>query len=92
MRRWKSNGISSTLAYSGIVGVRVGLRVREHRAVQDVLQAGLEVAVHVRQREHALVFLQRHVAVLLQDDVVHRQRAGLVGAEHVHRARGSGWR
>ena len=60
--------------------------MREHRAVQDVPQASLEVTVHVRQREDALVFLQRDVAVLLQDDVIHRQRAGLVGAEHVHRA------
>ena len=59
MRRWKSNGISSTLAYSGIAACAWVSVVREHRAVEDVLQAGLEVAVEVRQREHAVVLLQR---------------------------------
>ena len=86
MRRWKSKGISSTFAYSGMLGVGVRLACAQHRAVQHVLQAGLEVAVQVRQREHAVVLLQHHVAVPLQDHVVHRQRAGLVGAQHVHRA------
>ena len=86
MRRWKSNGISSTFAELRDAGVRVALLVREHRAVEDVLEAGLEVAVDVGEGEHAVVFAQRDVAVLLQDDLVHRERAGLVGAQHVHRA------
>ena len=64
-------------------GVAIG--VREDRAIQEILQAGLEVAVHVRQRENALVLLQHNVAVFFQNDVVHRQRAGLVGTQHVHR-------
>ena len=55
MRRWKSKGISSTLVNFGNAGVGVGLLVRQNRAVEDVLQAGLEVAVHVGQREHAFV-------------------------------------
>ena len=56
------------LCIFGDLCVSVGLGMREHRAVQDVLQARLEVTIHVRQRENAFVFLQRHVAVLLQDD------------------------
>ena len=40
--------------------------------------------VGVAQHRFALVF--EHVAVQFEDDVVNGQRAGLVGAEHVHRA------
>ena len=54
--------------------------------VEQVLQAGLEVAVEVGSREDLLVFLARDVAVLLQHDAVRGQRAGLVGAEDVHGA------
>ena len=66
--------------------MRVRLLVRQHRAIEDVLEAGLEVAVGVREREHGLALAQGHVAVLLEDHLVLGQRAGLVGAQHVHRA------
>ena len=36
--------------------------------------------------QHGLAFIFEHVAVQFQDDVVDGQRAGLVGAQHVHRA------
>ena len=49
--------------------MRVGLLVREHRAVENVLEAGLEVAVDVGEREHVLVLVQRDVAVPLEDDL-----------------------
>ena len=58
----------------------------EDRAVQDVLQPGLEVAVEVGQRQHGVVLVADHVAVPLQDHAVQGQRAGLVGAQHVHGA------
>jgi hypothetical protein len=58
--------------------------VREHGTIEDILKARLKMAVEVRQREHALVLLQHHVAVTLQCDLVHRQRSRFVGAEHVH--------
>ena len=44
-----------------------GLGVRQHRAVEDVLQAGLEVAVQIGEREHAVVLAQHDVAVALED-------------------------
>ncbi len=43
------------LAEVGHAGVRMGLLVREHRAVEEVLEAGLKVAVDVGQREHVPV-------------------------------------
>ena len=67
-------------------GMGMSLGVRENRAVQDVLESSLEVAVEVRQCEDALVLTQDDVAMLFHDDVVHRQRAGLVRTQHVHRA------
>jgi hypothetical protein len=45
--------------------------VREHGTIEDILKARLKMAVEVRQREHALVLLQHHVAVTLQCDLVH---------------------
>ena len=66
--------------------VLVHLDVFEHRHVEQVLEARLVVAVEVRVFEHALGLLAEHVDVLLQQHLVLRQRARLVGAQHVHRA------
>ncbi len=66
--------VEGDLVDLGVVGdvrLGVGLLVGQHRAVEDVLQARLEVAVEVRQRQHAVVLAQHHVAVPLQDDLVH---------------------
>ena len=58
----------------------------EHRLVQQVAQAGLVVAVEVGVFEHAFALLALEIQVVLQDHPVLGQRAGLVGAQHVHRA------
>jgi hypothetical protein len=62
------------------------LDVRQHRAVEQVLQPGLVVAVEVGELQHLVAGLAEHVGVALQHDAVLGQRAGLVGAQHVHGA------
>ena len=86
MRREKSNGISSTFLYFSTPSSRCSSRVFQHRAVEDVFQAGLEMADEIGVAQHFVAFVFEDVAMEFQDDVVNRQRAGLVGAEHVHRA------
>ena len=87
-RRGKSNGISSTLAIAAVdvEHACASSACCEHGDVEQVLQPGLEVAVQVRVVQHALGLLAADVEMPLQDDAVLRQRAGLVGAQHVHRA------
>ena len=58
--------------------------VPQDGAVEDVFQAGLEMADEVGVAQDVLVFLFEDVAIDLQDDVIHGQRARLVGAQHVH--------
>ena len=58
----------------------------QHGAVEDVLEPGLEVAEEVGILEHGLAFALEDVAIDFEDDVVRGERAGLVGAEHVHGA------
>ncbi len=53
-------------------------------SVEQVLQPRLEMAVEVGHRQHALILLLHDVAVPFQNDVIHGQGAGLVGAENVH--------
>ena len=60
--------------------------VRQDGLVEQVLEPGLVVRVVVGVFQYALVLLADHVAVLLQDDAVLGERAGLVRAEHVHGA------
>ena len=60
--------------------------VMQHGAVEDVFQAGLEMADEVGVAQHRFALVFEHVAVQFEDDVVNGQRAGLVGAEHVHGA------
>ena len=55
--REKSKGISSTLLYSGMASCPFSSREVEDGAVEQVLQAGLEVAVEVGEHQHALVAL-----------------------------------
>ena len=61
------------------------LDVLEHRPIEEVLEARLVVAVQVGQFEDAQIGPARQIQVLLEHDLVLRQRAGLVGAEDVHR-------
>ena len=59
--------------------------VLQDRAVEDVFQAGLKMADQIGVAQHLLVFVFEHVAIDFQDDVIQRERARLVGAQHVHR-------
>ena len=59
----------------------------QHRAVEQVFQAGLEVAVEKGELQHIVGRGAVHIGVALQHDLVLRQRAGLVGAQHVHGAK-----
>ena len=61
-------------------------RVFQHGAIEDVFQAGLKMADEICVAQDLFAFFFDDVAMQLENDVVHRQRAGLVGAEHVHRA------
>ena len=54
--------------------------VCQHRAIEHVAQARLEVAIEVGQHQDIVVFFQFHVAVPFQHHPVHGQRAGLVRA------------
>ena len=58
----------------------------EHGAIEHVLEARLEVAVQIGEREHTFVSVAGDIAVALEEDVVLCEGAGLVGAEDVHRA------
>ena len=62
------------------------LAMRQDGAVQHVLQAGLEVAVQIGGAQDVVAVFADDVAVFFQDDAVHGERAGLIGAEHVHGA------
>ena len=64
----------------------VHLVMCEHRTIEYVLEARLEVAVQVREREHPIIFLPGDVTVPFEDDAVLRQGPRLVRAEHVHGA------
>ena len=57
----------------------------EHGNVQQVLQPGLVVAVEIGVFEDAARFPTMQVDVMHQDDLVLGQRAGLVGAQDIHR-------
>ena len=61
------------------------LDMLEHGDVEQVLQPGLEVAVQVGVLQHALDSSPRMSRCLFENDPVLRQRAGLVGAQDVHR-------
>ena len=62
------------------------LGVLEDRDVEQVLESRLVEAVEIRDREDEVVLLSHDVDVSLEDDLVLRERPGLVGAEDVHRA------
>ena len=62
------------------------LRVFQHGAIEDIFQAGLKMADDISIAQDLFAFFLMNVAVQLQNDVIHRQRAGLVRAKHVHRA------
>ena len=55
--------------------------------IENILQTSLEMTYQVRVQQHHLVFFANHIAVSLKDDMVHRKGAGLVRAQHIHRAK-----
>ena len=59
----------------------------DHRDVHQVLLAALVETVEPAQLQDVRIFLALQVEVVLQDDLVLRQGAGLVGAQHVHGAK-----
>ena len=86
MRRVKSNGISSSFLYFSTISLPVEVGAIQNRPVEQVLEAGLEVADQVAVQQHLLGFLSRHVAMPLKDDAILGERAGFVGAQNVHAA------
>ena len=54
--------------------------------VHEVAQARLEQAVEVGVAQHAVAGRAEHVEMALEHDLVAREGAGLVAAQHVHRA------
>ena len=57
----------------------------EDRLVEQVLQAGLVVAVQVAVMQHLLAGIAVRIQVLFEHDLALGDGAGLVGAQHVHR-------
>jgi hypothetical protein len=62
------------------------LPVIEDCAVENVLQSGLKMGDEIRVHEDRLVLIADDIAVALEDDMIKRERAGLVGAQDIHRA------
>jgi hypothetical protein len=62
------------------------LFVRQNRAVEDVLEPGLKVAVEVGQHQDVVVLVELNIAVLFQHHAIHGQRSSLVRAQNVHGA------
>ena len=62
------------------VRVHIQIAVREDRAVEQVAQPGLVVAVHVGVAEDVLALAVRHVHMLFKDDPVLGERAGFIRA------------
>jgi hypothetical protein len=52
--------------------------VIEDSAIHHVFQPGLEMAVEVRQCKHLFTFSKYDIAMMLQDNAVHREGARLV--------------
>ncbi len=64
----------------------VDLLELQDRAIQDVAEPRLKMAVEIGQHEDPFILVADDVAMPLQDHPVQGERAGLVGAEHVHGA------
>ncbi len=71
---------------AGKVELGLELDMLEHRPIEQVLQAGLVIAVEVGEAEHLVRFATGDVGMAGECDLVLGQGAGLVGAQQVHRA------
>ncbi len=66
--------------------LRILLGEAQHRLVHQVLHAALVMAVQPGQAEDRVIALPVGADMVLEDDLVLGQGAGLVGAQHIHRA------
>src|ERR1017187_2264710 len=67
-------------------GLLVEIGAIQYRGIKQVLQARLKMADEVTIPEHFIRLSAGDITVPLQDDSIFGERAGLVGAEHVHSA------
>src|SRR5438094_8602326 len=81
-RRSKSKGTSSISFHRPASKACV----RKDRVIERALDARFESAVDPRELENAFATCTVAVHVPLEADVCFGERAGLVGAQHVHRA------
>ncbi len=87
-RQAPAHEVERQLVHLAVVGRLAALPQRigvlDHRDIHQVLHAALVKAVEPGQLQDPVVPLATHVVVVLEDDLVLGQGAGLVGAEHVH--------
>src|SRR5271166_2004031 len=79
--------VEGNLVYLDIVRRReflMQLLILENRAVENVLEPGLEMAIEECQFQYTVVLFECNVAMLFQNDAIHRQRAGFVCTQDVH--------
>src|ERR1022692_3665802 len=60
-------------------------RVVENCNVQEILQTRLKEAVKPSKFQNLQIVFSMHIEVAFEDDLVLRQRAGLVGTKDIHR-------
>src|ERR1700678_591763 len=61
------------------------LFILKNGPVENVLESGLEMTIKKRQFQYAVVFFECNVAMLFQNYAIHREGAGLVRTEDIHR-------
>ena len=71
---------------AGQLHFRLQFHMVEHGAVEQVFEARLVMAVQVSELQHFIGRLAEHIRMALEHDLVLRQGACLVGAEHIHGA------
>ena len=62
------------------------VRVFQNGAIEDIFQAALKMADDISLAQDLFAFFLMNVAVQFENDAIHRQRAGLVRAKHIHRS------
>src|SRR5215471_19850725 len=81
--------IEGNLVHLGILRngeVAMNLLMLQDGAVENVFQSGLKVTIEEGEFQYTETWLPNDITVLFKKDAVHRQRAGFVGTEDVHRA------
>ena len=67
-------------------GLLVEIGAIQYCGIKQILQAGLKMADEVSIPEHFIRFPAGDITVPLQDDPIFGERAGLIGAKHIHSA------